>query len=51
MPIATFDQYCAMLDNAKRGRFAYPGILGYHLATCETRHYRRLPARLYTGDG
>jgi len=26
MPIATFDQYCAMLDNAKRGRFAYPGI-------------------------
>jgi len=26
MPIASFDQYCAMLDNAKRGRFAYPGI-------------------------
>jgi fructose-bisphosphate aldolase class II len=26
MPIATFDQYCAMLDNAKRGRFAYPAI-------------------------
>jgi len=26
MPIATFDQYRAMLDNAKRGRFAYPGI-------------------------
>jgi len=26
MPVATFDQYCAMLDNAKRGRFAYPAI-------------------------
>ena len=26
MPIATFDQYCAMLDNAKCGHFAYPGI-------------------------
>ena len=26
MPIASFDQYCAMLDNAKRGRFAYPAI-------------------------
>jgi fructose-bisphosphate aldolase class II len=26
MPIATFDQYCEMLDNAKRARFAYPAI-------------------------
>ena len=26
MPIATFDRYCAMLDNAKRGRFPYRGI-------------------------
>jgi fructose/tagatose bisphosphate aldolase len=26
MSIATFEQYCAMLDNAKRGHFAYPGI-------------------------
>jgi fructose-bisphosphate aldolase class II len=26
MPIATFEQYCAMLDNAKNGRFAYPGV-------------------------
>jgi len=26
MSIATFEQYCAMLDNAKRGRFAYPAI-------------------------
>jgi fructose-bisphosphate aldolase class II len=25
MPIATFDPWCARLDNAKRGRFAYPG--------------------------
>ncbi len=24
MPIASHDQYCAMLDNAKQGRFAYP---------------------------
>ncbi|TVR11103.1 MAG: class II fructose-bisphosphate aldolase [Planctomycetota bacterium] len=26
MPIATYDQYCQMLDNAKQGRFAYPAI-------------------------
>ena len=26
MPIATYDQYCQMLDNAKRGKFAYPAI-------------------------
>jgi fructose-bisphosphate aldolase class II len=26
MPVATFEQYRAMLDTAKRGRFAYPGI-------------------------
>ena len=26
MPIASFDRYCEMLDNAKRGRFAYPAI-------------------------
>jgi fructose-bisphosphate aldolase class II len=26
MPIASFDQYCEMLDNAKQGRFAYPAI-------------------------
>jgi len=26
MPIATYKQYCEMLDNAKRGRFAYPAI-------------------------
>jgi fructose-bisphosphate aldolase class II len=26
MPIASFEQYCAMLERAKRGRFAYPAI-------------------------
>ncbi|TVR43656.1 MAG: class II fructose-bisphosphate aldolase [Planctomycetota bacterium] len=26
MPIATYDQYCQMLDNAKKGKFAYPAI-------------------------
>ena len=26
MPIASFDQYCAMLERAKRGRFAYPAV-------------------------
>lgn len=26
MPIATYDQYCQMLDNAKQGKFAYPAI-------------------------
>jgi fructose-bisphosphate aldolase, class II len=26
MPIATYDQYCQMLDNAKSGKFAYPAI-------------------------
>ena len=26
MPIATYDQYCEMLDRAKAGKFAYPAI-------------------------
>jgi fructose-bisphosphate aldolase class II len=26
MPIASFEQYCSMLERAKRGRFAYPAI-------------------------
>ncbi len=26
MPIATYEQYCDMLDNAKKGGFAYPAI-------------------------
>jgi fructose-bisphosphate aldolase class II len=26
MPVATFDQYCEMLDRARSGRFAYPAI-------------------------
>jgi fructose-bisphosphate aldolase class II len=26
MPIASYERYCAMLDNAKQGRFAYPAI-------------------------
>lgn len=26
MPIATYEQYCQMLDNAKAGKFAYPAI-------------------------
>ena len=26
MPVANYDQYCQMLDNAKRNKFAYPAI-------------------------
>lgn len=26
MPVANYEQYCKMLDNAKKGKFAYPAI-------------------------
>ena len=26
MPVATYDQYCEMLDNARKNKFAYPAI-------------------------
>ena len=26
MPVATYEQYCQMLDNAKKNQFAYPAI-------------------------
>ena len=26
MPVASYEQYCQMLDRAKKGGFAYPAI-------------------------
>lgn len=33
MPVANFDQYCKMLDNAKNNKFAYPAINVTSMAT------------------
>lgn len=33
MPIATYEQYCQMLDNAKKNKFAYPAINVTSIAT------------------
>ena len=45
MPVANYEQYCSMLDRAKKQGFAYPAINVTSTSTASTQQSKHLPIK------